>query len=316
MQENGPTKKGTSSNKGEQERIEEWQKKTTDQEGLNVCYAVWGCHLDPRLNPILGPSKSHPGSEEVLSRFAMCFVWQRLGPIQVPRWGPSRPVLVPSWSRAFLPELGLDGPKQTSWPFPNRKKNTRVEETQRGESQIMRRGHETKIQLKGAGCATPPRYTKTHRRNLLRSNLQSWGGIDMSQPLAIHFCVLSLTQKHALSPTPQDYKTLLLVIRKASASRNCGKDGLFKESCVKALFERIRIQKWTSSAFPNLIRARGAVRFSSFDVEELSFQLLKSKQPVCVQAPAKWGWLSLSYFAFSPDSKVLWNFFCRVCLWI
>ena len=48
----------------------------------------------------------------------MCFVLQCLGPIQVPRWGPSRPVLVPSCSRAFLTGSGLDGQKQTSWPLP------------------------------------------------------------------------------------------------------------------------------------------------------------------------------------------------------
>ena len=48
-----------------------------------------------------GPSRSHPGSEAVPSRFAMCFALQRFGPVQIPRWGPSRPVLVPSWSQAF-----------------------------------------------------------------------------------------------------------------------------------------------------------------------------------------------------------------------
>ena len=74
-----------------------------------------GCHPNPRLGPILGPSRSHPGSEVVPSRFAMCFVLQCFGPIQVPRWGPSRPVLVPSCSRAFLTGSGLDGQKQTSW---------------------------------------------------------------------------------------------------------------------------------------------------------------------------------------------------------
>ena len=88
------------------------------QKGLEVCYCLWGYHPDPRLGPILGPSRSHPKSEGVPSRFAMCFVLQRFGPIQVPRWGPSRPVLVPSCSRAFLPGSGLDGPKQTSWPLP------------------------------------------------------------------------------------------------------------------------------------------------------------------------------------------------------
>ena len=71
-----------------------------------------------RSGPVQVPSR---GSEEVPwlpSRFAMCFVLQRFGPIQVPRWGPSRPVLVPSCSRAFLPGSGLAGPKQTSWPLP------------------------------------------------------------------------------------------------------------------------------------------------------------------------------------------------------
>ena len=88
------------------------------QKGLEVCYCLWGCHPDPRLGPVLGPSRSHPGSEGVPSRFAMCNVFQHFGPIQVPRWGPCRPVLVPSCSRAFLPGSGLDGPKQTSRPLP------------------------------------------------------------------------------------------------------------------------------------------------------------------------------------------------------
>ena len=87
---------------------------------------ILGCHPDPRLGPILGPSRSHPGSEVVPSRFAMCFVLQCFGPIQVPRWGPSRPVLVPSCSRAFLTESGLDGQKQTSWPLPIRGPNSEV----------------------------------------------------------------------------------------------------------------------------------------------------------------------------------------------
>ena len=90
-----------------------------DQKGLEVCYCLWRCHPDPRLGPILGPSRSHPGSEVVPSRFAMCFVLQCFGPIQVPRWGPSRPVLIPSCSQAFLPGSGLDGPKQTSCKLPN-----------------------------------------------------------------------------------------------------------------------------------------------------------------------------------------------------
>ena len=88
---------------------------------------------DARLVPILGPSRSHPGSEVVPSRFAMCFVLQCFGPIQVPRWGPSQPVLVPSCSRAFLTGSGLDGQKQTSWPLPN-KRGGRIKFLPRGAS--------------------------------------------------------------------------------------------------------------------------------------------------------------------------------------
>ena len=75
--------------------------------------SLGGCHPDPRLGPIPVQIPSRAPS-----RFTMYFVLQRFGPIQVPRWGASRPVLVPSWSRAFLPGSGLDGPKQTSWPLP------------------------------------------------------------------------------------------------------------------------------------------------------------------------------------------------------
>ena len=85
----------------------------------SLLVSLGGCHPDPRLGPILGPSRSHPGSEVVPSRFAMCFVLQCFGPIQFPRWGPSRPVLVPSCSRALLTGSGLDGQKQTSWPLPS-----------------------------------------------------------------------------------------------------------------------------------------------------------------------------------------------------
>ena len=71
-----------------------------NQQGLEVCYCLWGCHPDLRLGPILGPSRSHPGSQVVPFRFAMCFVLQSFGSIQVPRWGatPARPgpILVPS----------------------------------------------------------------------------------------------------------------------------------------------------------------------------------------------------------------------------
>ena len=95
---------------------------TFSQKGLEVCYCPWGVPSRPlawvlswaRPGPIPGPRWSRPGP----SRFAMCFVLQCFGPIQVPRWGPSRPVLVPSCSRAFLTGSGLDGQKQTSWPLP------------------------------------------------------------------------------------------------------------------------------------------------------------------------------------------------------
>ena len=68
------------------------------QKGLEVCYCLWGCLPDPRLGPILGPSRSHPGSEGVLSRFSMCLVLQRFGTLQVTKWGPSRPIVVASSS--------------------------------------------------------------------------------------------------------------------------------------------------------------------------------------------------------------------------
>ena len=71
---------------------------------------------------IVEKCRKYPGSEVVPSRFAMCFVLQCFGPIQVPRWGPSRPVLVPSCSRAFLTGSDLDGQKQTSWPLPSNPK--------------------------------------------------------------------------------------------------------------------------------------------------------------------------------------------------
>ena len=32
-------------------------------DSLEVCYCLWGCHPDPRLGPIPGPSRSHPGFE-------------------------------------------------------------------------------------------------------------------------------------------------------------------------------------------------------------------------------------------------------------
>ena len=86
-----------------------WWILLNSQKGLEVCYCLWVCHPDPRLGPIPGPSRSHPGSEGVPSRFAMCFVFQHFGPIQVPRWGPPRPVLVPSWSRVFFQDRAWTG---------------------------------------------------------------------------------------------------------------------------------------------------------------------------------------------------------------
>ena len=46
-------------------------------------------------------SSPSPNIEGVRSRFAMCFVLQGFGPVQVPKWGPSQPVLVPSCPRPF-----------------------------------------------------------------------------------------------------------------------------------------------------------------------------------------------------------------------
>ena len=63
-----------------------------DQKGLDVCYCLRGCRPDPRLGPILGPSRTQPGSEGVPSRFAMCF-----GVSDPSRCrGGGHPVLVPS----------------------------------------------------------------------------------------------------------------------------------------------------------------------------------------------------------------------------
>ena len=83
-----------------------------NQKGLEVCYCLWGCHPDPRLGPILGPSRSHPECEGVPSRFAMCFVLQYFGPIQVPRWGHPGP----SWSHP-APERSFQG---RAWTGRNR----------------------------------------------------------------------------------------------------------------------------------------------------------------------------------------------------
>ena len=81
------------------------------QTGLEVCYCPWGVPSRPRLGPILGPSRSHPGSEVVPSRFAMCFVLQCFGPIQVPGGHPG-----PSWSHP-APERSL---QDQAWTGRNR----------------------------------------------------------------------------------------------------------------------------------------------------------------------------------------------------
>ena len=66
----------------------------------------WACP-----GPIPGPRWSRPDSPCAL----FYSVWD---PSRSRGGGPSRPVLVPSCSRAFLPGSGLDGQKQTSWPLP------------------------------------------------------------------------------------------------------------------------------------------------------------------------------------------------------
>ena len=90
------------------------------RKGLEVCYCLWGCHPDPRLGrswarpgPILGPRGSRPDSP--------CALFYSISDPSRSRGG-GHPG--PSWSRAFLPGSGLDGPKQTSWPLP--KVNSRL----------------------------------------------------------------------------------------------------------------------------------------------------------------------------------------------
>ena len=68
--------------------------------GLTERNGIGGLVRHLPLGPILGPSKSHPGSKGVPSRLAMCFVLQHFGPIHVPKWGPSQPVLVPSCQKS------------------------------------------------------------------------------------------------------------------------------------------------------------------------------------------------------------------------
>ena len=81
------------------------------QKCLEVCYCLWAFHSDPSLGPILGPSRSHPGSVRrgpVQIRHVLCFTAFRThpgpevgaipahpGPILLPsvpsRIGPGRP---------------------------------------------------------------------------------------------------------------------------------------------------------------------------------------------------------------------------------
>ena len=80
-----------------------------NQKGLEVCYCFWGCHPDPRLGPILGPSRSHPGSRRgpVQIRHVLCFPAFRTHP--GPEVGAIPARLVPSWSRAFLLDRAWTG---------------------------------------------------------------------------------------------------------------------------------------------------------------------------------------------------------------
>ena len=91
-----------------------------NQKGLEVCYCLWGVPSRPSPGtypgPVQVPSRVRGGPVQI--RHVLCFTVFRTHP--GPEIGPSRPVLVPSCSRAFLKGSGLDGQKQTSWPLPNK----------------------------------------------------------------------------------------------------------------------------------------------------------------------------------------------------
>ena len=126
---------------------------TLDQKGLEVCDCFWGCPPDPRLGPILGPSSSHPGSEGVPSRFAMCFVFQHF----VPRSrGGGRPG--PSWShpgreRSFW--IG-PGPAETDFLATSDWRN----EAEKFEGKICRRNLPRKL------WAIFPRFARSNKESL------------------------------------------------------------------------------------------------------------------------------------------------------
>ena len=88
------------------------------QKGLEVCYCLWGAPSRPSPGsypgPVQVPSRVRGGPVQI--RQVLCFTAFRTHP--GPEVGPSRPVLGPSCSRAFLAGSGLDGQKQTSWPLP------------------------------------------------------------------------------------------------------------------------------------------------------------------------------------------------------
>ena len=88
------------------------------QKGLEVCCCLWGVPSRPSPGsyprPVQVPSRVRGGPVQI--RHVLCFTVFRTHP--GPEVGPSRPVLVPSCSRAFLTGSGLDGQKQTSWPLP------------------------------------------------------------------------------------------------------------------------------------------------------------------------------------------------------
>ena len=97
------------------------------QKGLDVCYCLWGAIQTlawVRFGPVQVPSRVRRSPVQICH--VLCFAAFRIHP--GPEVGAiSRPVLVPSWSWAFLLGSGLDGLKRTSWPLPSldRGKHTR-----------------------------------------------------------------------------------------------------------------------------------------------------------------------------------------------